>query len=424
MSSLKKTLFLATAAAALGTVSSIANATNGYFAHGYGARSKAMAGASTAFSQDAVAAAVNPAGLTAVGDRLDIEFELFSPYREYRVTGAGMLNPGTYESESNFFPIPTLGWSHKLDEQQTVGVAMYGNGGMNTDWKNINNSSASMCPGAKGVFCAGRTGIDMAQAFIVGTYAHSFDHGRYSLGISPIFAAQTFKARGLGSFGQMGFSSDADHLSDQGRDYSFGAGFRVGGQAELVPGLRLGASYKSRIYMSKFERYAGLFAQDGGFDIPDSFNVGLSWDVDDEITTDFDVEHIRYSEIKSVGNTFQGGLLGYADGRGFGWNDMTIYKFGAQWKQNDKWTWRGGLSYGQQPIEGSEVLFNILAPGVQEWHLTGGLTHSLSKQDELSFAFMYSPQKTITGPNPLSPGQTIDLSMTQFSLQFAWSRRF
>lgn len=103
---------------------------------------------------------------------------------------------------------------------------------------------------------------------------------------------------------------------------------------------------------------------------------------------------------------------------------MTIYKFGAQWKQNDKWTWRGGLSYGQQPIEGSEVLFNILAPGVQEWHLTGGLTHSLSKQDELSFAFMYSPQKTITGPNPLSPGQTIDLSMTQFSLQFAWSRRF
>ena len=80
--------------------------------------------------------------------------------------------------------------------------------------------------------------------------------------------------------------------------------------------------------------------------------------------------------------------------------------------------------YVHQPIKGSNVLFNILAPGVQEWHLTGGLTHTLSNKDELSFAFMYSPQKTVTGPNLMSAGQSIDLSMTQFSLQFGWSRRF
>jgi len=48
-----------------------------------------------------------------------------------------------------------------------------------------------------GTFCAGQTGIDMAQAFIVPSYAHSFAKGRYSLGISPIFAAQTFKANDL-----------------------------------------------------------------------------------------------------------------------------------------------------------------------------------------------------------------------------------
>lgn len=431
MSYRNKPLLLSGAFAIISLTPGLASATNGYFAHGYGARSKAMAGASTAFSQDSIAAAVNPAGLAYVGDRLDIEAELFAPFREYRVSGTPTfsqqsfdLGPGTQESESNFFPVGTLGWSHKLDDQQTIGLTLYGNGGMNTDWRQVNNASP-YCGGQSGVFCAGRAGIDMAQAFLVGTYARSFDHGRYSLGISPIFAVQTFKARGIGSFAP--FSSDPNHLSDKGRDYSFGAGFRVGGQAELIPGLRLGASYKSRIYMSEFERYSGLFAQQGGFDIPDSFNVGLSWDVNRELTTNFDIEHIRYSEIKSVGNTLQPltpGSLGQGLGPGFGWNDMTIYKFGAQWKQNDQWTWRGGVSYGQQPIEGSEVLFNILAPGVQEWHLTGGFSHALSKQDDLSFAFMYSPQKTITGANPLSPGQSIDLSMTQFSLQFAWSRRF
>lgn len=85
----------------------------------------------------------------------------------------------------------------------------------------------------------------MAQAFIVRTYAHSFANGRYSVGLSPIFAAQTFNARGVGIFGAQGYSSDSASLSDHGRDYSFGAGFRVGGQAELLPGLRLEASYKS-----------------------------------------------------------------------------------------------------------------------------------------------------------------------------------
>lgn len=417
----------------LGVISAPTLATNGYFAHGYGARNKAMAGAGTALVQDAIAAAaVNPAGLTHVDSRFDLELELFSPHRDYSVHGSGTftqgafpLEPGTEESESNFFPVGTLGWSLKLDDQQSIGLSMYGNGGMNTDWRQVDNQSP-YCSGQSGVFCGGRTGIDMAQAFIVGTYARSFDHGRYSVGISPIFAAQTFKARGLGAFA--GFSGDASSLSDRGRDYSFGAGFRVGGEAELIHGLRLGASYKSRIYMSEFERYQGLFAEHGGFDIPDSFNIGLAWTINDAWTTAFDVEHIRYSEIKSVGTPFsplfQGEKLGSDNGPGFGWNDMTIYKFGAQWRQNENWTWRGGVSYGQQPIEGSEVLFNILAPGVQEWHLTGGFTHNLTKEDEISFAFLYSPQKTIHGQNPMSPDQTIDLSMTQFSLQLGWSRRF
>ncbi|PPD43225.1 MAG: hypothetical protein CTY16_13700 [Methylobacter sp.] len=434
MTHLKKTLLLATAiSTALATIPLTAHATNGYFAHGYGVRSKAMAGTGTAFSQDAIAAAINPAGLAYVGDRLDLELELFSPHREYRVQGAPTLapgafplNPGTVESDNDFFPVPTVGWSHKLDGQQTVGVALYGNGGMDTDYPGFTNPLCPPGSSGKGTFCAGRTGIDMMQAFITATYARSFNEGRFALGISPVFAMQTFEAHGLGSFA--GFSSNPSRLTNNDTDFSFGAGFRVGGQAELLPGVRLGASYKSRIYMSEFDNYAGLFADQGGFDIPDSFNVGLSWNVSPRFITAFDVEHIRYSDIKSVGRPllplFQGAALGTATGPGFGWNDMTIYKFGAQWQQNGNWTWRGGFSYGQQPIESTEVLFNILAPGVQEWHLTGGFSHALSKQDELSFAVMYSPEKTVSGPNPLSPGQTIDLAMTQFSLQFAWSRRF
>ncbi len=429
MTPLQKNLLFGVLFSALSVSSIAVNATNGYFAHGYGARSKAMAGTGVAFSQDAVAGALNPAGLVYVGTRVDVEVELFSPLRQYTVQGGPTpastfpLNPGTVESESDIFAVPTLGWSYQLDNQQSVGVVLYGNGGMNTDYPALANPSPR-CPQG-GTFCSGFTGVDLAQAFIVPSYAHSFAKGRYSLGISPIFAVQTFKANGLASFG--GFSSDPQHLSNNGRDWSYGAGFRVGGQAELLPGVRLGAAYKSRIYMTKFDRYAGLFAEQGGFDIPDSFNVGLSWDINKSVTTAFDVEQIRYSDIKAVGNPLlplSPGSLGTTNGPGFGWKDMNIYKLGAQWQQSEKWILRGGVSYGQQPIDSSQVLFNILAPGVQEWHLTTGFSYALNTKDDLSFAFMYSPPKTVTSQNPLSPGQTIALEMYQFSGQFAWSRRF
>lgn len=410
---------------------SISEATNGYFAHGYGARSKAMAGVGAALPQDALAAAVNPAGMAFVGDQVDLEMEVFSPRREYTVQGAPTmapgafpLNPGTVDSDSEYFPVPTLGWNHKLDNNQSIGVTVFGNGGMNTDYPGF--SSNTCPPGGTGTFCAGRTGIDLAQAFISPSYSRRFANGRFSLGIAPIFAVQSFKARGLDSFA--GFSSDPQHLSNQGRDYSYGAGVRVGGLAELLPGLRLGVSYKSRVFMSPFKDYAGLFAEQGDFDIPESINGGLAWAINDSITAAFDVEHIRYSSVNSVGNSLlpnlQTAQLGNNNGAGFGWKDMTIFKLGAQWKQNQSWTWRGGVSYGAQPIPDSQVLFNILAPGVQELHLTTGFTRSLSDKDDLSFAFMYSPSKTVSGPNPLSPGQTIDLEMYQLSLQLAWSHRF
>ena len=409
----------------------ISEATNGYFVHGYGARSKAMAGAGAALPQDGMAAAVNPAGMAFVDDRFDLEMELFSPRREYTVQGAPTLapgafplNPGTVESDSEYFVVPTLGLNYKLDKDQSIGLTVFGNGGMNTDYPAF--ASQTCPPGGTGAFCAGRTGVDLAQAFISPSYSRRFADGRFSLGIAPIFAIQSFKARGLNSFA--GFSGDAKDLSNRGHEYSYGAGVRVGGLVELLPGLRLGASYKSRVFMSPFKDYAGLFAEQGDFDIPESINAGLAWDINDSVTAAFDVEHIRYSSINSVGNSLlpnlQTAQLGNNNGAGFGWQDMTIFKFGAQWKQSQDWTWRGGVSYAEQPIPESQVLFNILAPGVQEWHLTTGFTRALGDKDDLSFAFMYSPGKTVSGPNPLSPGQTIELEMYQLSFQLAWSRQF
>jgi len=409
----------------------ISQATNGYFAHGYGTRSKALAGASTALPQDALAVAANPAGTASVGNRLDIEMELFSPRRHYTVDGSPTLapgniplSPGTFESDSEWFPVPAFGWSRKIDSLQSIGIALYGNGGVNTDY--VAQANPLCRPGGSGIFCTGTTGVDLAQAFLAPSYAHSFIGGKFSLGIAPIFAVQRFKARGLTALA--GFSSDPTHLSNQGYDYSYGGGVRVGALAEPIAGLRFGFSYKSRIFMSPFSKYSGLIASKGDLDVPESFNFGLSWDINDRFTATFDVEHIRYSQINGLGNPMLPNLftnrIGNKGGAALGMKDMTIFKLGAQWRQNSFWTWRAGISYGEQPIPKSEVLLNILVPGVQEFHLTTGFSYLLNKNDELSFAFIHSPSNSVKGPNPLSPGQTIELEMYQFTFQLAWSRRF
>ncbi|MDE2353380.1 MAG: long-chain fatty acid transporter, partial [Betaproteobacteria bacterium] len=73
-----------------GLVSPLAQATNGYFAIGYGQKSVGMGGVGIALPQDALAAASNPAGMVWVGDRTDLGLEWFRPTRSSSITGNGV----------------------------------------------------------------------------------------------------------------------------------------------------------------------------------------------------------------------------------------------------------------------------------------------------------------------------------------------
>lgn len=413
-------LFLAAAGLALGLAGQQGHATNGYFAHGYGTIAKGMAGAGAALSQDAVSAATNSAGMAFVGNRTDLGLEVFSPRREFSVSGGGAPQPGAFyllegerQSGSEYFPIPHFGYNLVLDERQTLGVAVFANGGMNTDWPGTNG----------GPFFAGEAGVDLAQLFILPTWTRRVGLA-HAVGISPVVVWQRFEGKGVASFA--GFSADPAALSDNGTDDSFGYGLQLGWQGELGPTLRAGLSWRSRIRMDEFDRYRGLFAEQGGFDIPQMVNAGIAWSGLERHWLLLDLQYIRYSEIDSVGTPLLPNLatarLGEDDGAGFGWDDMAIVKLGWQWQQDDSQAWRAGVSYGEQPIPASEVLFNILAPGVQEWHFTGGFSRRLSSGAMLSGMAFYSPEKAVRGENPLGPGQSIELRMVQFGVSFslAW----
>lgn len=114
-----------------------AQATNGYFAHGYGAQSLGVAGVAIALPQDALVIASNPAGISALGSRLDAGLTLFAPRREARIQGSPVPGlDGQYDGngKKNFW-IPEFGYTRQLDNQLSLGVAVYGNGGMNTRYE-------------------------------------------------------------------------------------------------------------------------------------------------------------------------------------------------------------------------------------------------------------------------------------------------
>jgi long-chain fatty acid transport protein len=174
--------------------------------------------------------------------------------------------------------------------------------------------------------------------------------------------------------------------------------------------------------MSKLSKYAGLFAEQGGMDIPESYAVGLSAQVAQTVVIALDYQHIGYGAIPSVANPSAGlgGPLGAANGPGFGWKDINVAKVGVQWTVSPTLTVRAGFNIGDNPITSSNASFNTLAPGVITTHYTAGLTYALSNATEITASYMYAPSNSVSGPNQGGGTDTIKMGQQSLGVQFGW----
>jgi long-chain fatty acid transport protein len=404
----------------------MAMATNGYFSHGYGVKSQGMAGVGIALPQDGLAAATNPAGIAFVGNRLDLGLVWFRPSRGAEISGnpdftafggPPSLN-GSYDgNDSQNFFIPELGYVTQFSPQFSGSIAIYGNGGMNTDYKN--NPFAKWGASNPG-------GVDLAQLFVTPTLAWKVSDS-HSLGASIVFAYQRFKMLGVEPF--KGFSSDPSNFTNNGYDSSTGWGARLGYTGKITPTVTLGATWASKTYMGEFDKYKGLFAEQGAFDIPSNYGVGVAWQATPSLTLAADVQRILYSGVAAIANPVQNlnprAPFGSDGGPGFGWKDVTVTKLGAAYTTGD-WTFRGGYNYTTQPIPNDQTFLNIYAPGVVQHHMTLGATWAVSKTGELSMSYMHAFKETIKGSNSMGlvGGGEADINMYEDSLGIAYGWKF
>lgn len=397
-------------------------ATDGYFSTGYGVKQQGQGGAGIALPQDSLAAATNPAGMVFVGDRFDFGLTWFRPIRGASITGSE--NPqldGNFDGsrKKNFF-IPELGYTHLLNTKVAFGISLYGNGGMNTAY-------TTFIP----LFSGGtpyRAGVDLQQLFASPTLSFKAN-AHNAFGIALNIAFQKFAAQGLENFANSNFSSFPNNVTELGFSNSFGAGFRVGWLGTINQSLSLGATFQSRTYMQKFDKYKGLFAEQGGFDIPANVAGGVALKVAPKATVLFDAERIFYGQVNSIANPdfpIQA-PLGASNGPGFGWHDINAEKVGFDYKLSPALTLRAGYNHSGLPFDASQTFFNILAPAVVQNHISAGATWSLHSGKEISIAYQHAFEKTLDGVNSIPTafgGGEANLRMYQDSvgISFGWGK--
>lgn len=425
--SIRRTHLASALAAGLLLATATAQATDGYFTHGYGIEAKGRGGTSFAVTGDAFGGANNPATMAFAGDQFALGIDLFSPRREAERSGLGPGLDGRSVSGSNWFPMPEFAWSRRMNDQFSFGVTVYGNGGMNTDYPggyfNCGQDPANMLCGG------GDLGVDLSQLVIAPTVAWAFAPNQ-SIGFSALLAYQRFEAKGLHAFAMTpGLSAAPDKVTNNGHDDGTGIGFRVGYYAAFSDQFSFGASYSPKLHMGRFSDYAGLFAGAGRFDFPENFGLGVAWHASPELQFALDYQRINYSDVPSVGDpSMVPAQLGSAGGPGFGWQDVNVWKLGVEWASSDAWTWRAGYNHGDNPIHSADVTFNILAPGVISDHLTLGFTRRFAGGGELSVAYMHAFENEVSGASILpvfmggmpAGNETIRMYEDSIGIQYKW----
>lgn len=438
-----------------GVAVSVGNASNGMNAVGTGAIQLGMAGAGTAMVEDATATLRNPAAGAWLESGMVAELGVAIPDGGYRAGPRGDaapfglldLAPGRQTSITGVFPLPSFARNWRIDDRTAFGWGLSASGlkalsdGSDTTLARGVPGFAANCEGTFGGgnatsaltdlsgLCgqSGSTlGVDLTQILLSAHWAYRLTP-TLAVGVSPVLAGQRIALRGLGAFAA--FSNAPDKVTDNGFDYAYGGGLRVGLLWELGAGVGIGAAYQSRLYQTDFDRYSGAIIGKS-LDFAPVLNLGVQYQFLPGHRLLIDFEQIRYGDVKALSNTVEAqrftdecfvprllsrnlpntpmldACLGGNAGPGFGWHSVEVYKVGYQGERG-RLSWRAGFSWGGNPVGKDQALPSVFAPAVTDQHAAIGLSWKLSPRLNLGWALLYAVNNTQRTLNTLSSASPV-----------------
>lgn len=373
-------------------------ATNGMKIIGIGQVQHAMGGANIALPLDAACTITNPAGLKAVGRRVDAGLTYFVPDVSYRASGAVTYQNATMDSDTDLTFIPALGYVHPLTESVTVGIGLYGVNGMGVDYdSNLYNNV---------------TETEYAFVKLAPAVSYTFKN-RLTIGFAPNidYAVMDFEA------------GPPDQVKHDDGD-AIGLGFTIGLHYPVNDYFSIGLAYESKQNFDDFEFDTDLGEDKIRFNQPQSLAGGIAYMPNPSLRFAFDLLWIDWPQTnghnKPKYTKNSSGALNW----NLDWDEQLVYKFGLEYDLNQKFTIRAGYNYGENPIETKQAFETLAFPAITEHHFTIGGAMTLDNNWRLNVGFMYSPTSEVSTANPDQGITSAKTEMYQYSIDFGFSYVF
>jgi long-chain fatty acid transport protein len=173
-------------------------------------------------------------------------------------------------------------------------------------------------------------------------------------------------------------------------------GFNLGILHEVNEKTRLGFSYRSEVIIearggdADFDDVPDALSDtfsSGEFDadlpLPAELTLGIAYDYSDKLTLAFDYNYTFWDVYEELVIEFDNGLTS-VNPRNY--ENSSIFRFGAQYRLNEKWALRGGIYFDQSPVQ--DGYFAPETPRNDSIGYTAGATYMASKNLEFDFSLL------------------------------------
>lgn len=188
----------------------------------------------------------------------------------------------------------------------------------------------------------------------------------------------------------------------------WGGGFQLGLFYELNDDWNLGFSYKSPVWQEPWAFNAAfpdlaprrISVQ---ADIPAIYSWGVAYKGIPNALIDVDVRYFDYTDTELFGENVRDG--------GLGWRSVFAVATGMQYRLTDRLNLLAGYLYNTNPINETQTLFNVQAPGIIVHTLTVGASLRLTENITFTTSWMHGFRNAIEGPILQLPGSSTKLDM-------------
>lgn len=339
---------------------------------GVGPVNRSMGGAGTAAPIEAMGALHwNPASISGVSaNEVSFGAELLLADITLTTTVAGVTSATS--GEGGVAPIPTMGWVHHIEDTPlTIGLGLFGIGGFRNNMPANPNSP---------ILAAGPLFADAEILQLAPTVSYALNE-RLSIGFAPTLTGMRTMFDPLGPS-----PITPTPTPGSGNREHWGGGFQLGIYYIAENCWHYGFTFKSQQWMEDLRFFTPTGVTRFDLDYPMILSLGLAYSGIEDWVFAADARYFDY-----------GNAPGFRD---LGWTSVFAFAVGAQYHISDIWTARFGYNVNKNPLNSDDAALNIADPLIQTQNVATGLSCRLVENVDLSLAYIYLVNSSLTGPLP------------------------